>query len=51
MKKDIDIYVYNKPAAKAAGAYLPDATPATGKIHPSSKIAVTFEPMTHLNFL
>ena len=35
----------NKPAAKAAGKTLPDATPPVGKIHSFSKIAVTFEPI------
>ena len=34
----------NKPAAQAAGQTLPDATPPVGKIHPFSKIAVTYEP-------
>ena len=29
---------------------LPDATPPTGKIHPSSKMAVTFEPMMQFRF-
>ena len=33
----------NKPAVQAAGQTLPDATPPVGKIHPFSKIAVTFE--------
>ena len=37
--------VINKPAARVAGQTLPDATPPVGKIHPFSKIAVTFEPM------
>ena len=35
----------NKPAAQATGQTLPDATPPVGKIHPFSKIAVTFAPM------
>ena len=35
----------NKPAKQAAGADLPDATPPIDKIHPFSKIAVTFEPV------
>ena len=35
----------NEPAAQAAGQTLPDATPPVGKIHPFSKIAVTFEPI------
>ena len=35
----------NKPAAKAAGQTLPNATPPVGKIHPFIKIAVTFEPI------
>ena len=35
----------NKPAAQAAGQTLPNATPPVGKIHPFSKIAVTFEPI------
>jgi hypothetical protein len=30
---------------QAAGQTLPDATPQEGKIHPFSKIAVTFEPV------
>ena len=29
----------------------PDATPPIGKIHPSGKIAVTFEPILHLDFM
>ena len=32
----------NMPAAKAADATLPDEAPPTGKIHPFSKIAITF---------
>ena len=35
----------NKPAAQAVGQTLPDATPQVGKIHPFSKIGVTFEPI------
>jgi hypothetical protein len=35
-------YHSNKPAA---GQTLPHATPPVGKIHPFSKIAVTFEPI------
>ena len=35
----------DKPAAQAAGQTLPNATPPLGKIHPFSKIAITFEPM------
>ena len=35
----------NKPAAQGEGQTLPDATPPVGKIHPFSKIAVTFEPI------
>ena len=34
----------NKPAAQAAWQTLPDETPLVGKIHPFSKIVVTFEP-------
>ena len=30
---------------QAAGATLPDEAPPIGKIHPFSKIAVTFEPV------
>jgi hypothetical protein len=33
----------NKPAAQAADQTLPDATPPVNKIHPFSKIAVSFE--------
>ena len=43
--KKKSLQLYNKPAAQAAGQTLPDATPSVGKIHPFSKIAVTFEPM------
>ena len=35
----------NKPVAQAAGQTLHDATPPVGKIHPFSKITVTFEPI------
>ena len=35
----------NKPTAQAAGQTLPDETPPVGKIHPFSKIAVTFVPI------
>ena len=35
----------NKLAAQAVGQTLPDAAPPAGKIHPFSKIAVTFEPI------
>ena len=35
----------NKPAAQAVGQTLLNATPPVGKIHPFSKIAVTFEPI------
>ena len=35
----------NKPAAQAAGADLPDATPPLGKVFPFTKIAVNLEPM------
>ena len=35
----------NKPAAQDEGQTLPDATPPVGKIHPFSKIAVTFKPI------
>ena len=34
-----------KPAAQAVGQTLPDAAPPVGKIHPFSKIAVTFKPI------
>ena len=34
-----------KPATQAAGQTRPNATPPLGKIHPFSKIAVTFEPI------
>ena len=35
----------NKHAGQAEGQILPDAAPPVGKIHPFSKIAVTFEPI------
>ena len=37
-----------KPAAQVAGQTLPDATPPVGKIHPFSKITVTFEPLQRI---
>ena len=37
--------VLNKSAAQAAGQTPTEATPPVGKIHPFSKIAVTFEPV------
>ena len=41
----------NKPAAQAAGQTLPDASAPVGKIHPFSKIAITFEPIQQLKCL
>ena len=41
----IEKYMENKPAAQAAGQTLLDATQPVGKLHPFSKIAVTFEPI------
>ena len=41
-KSILDDATKNKPAAQAAGQTLPDATPPVGKIHPFSKIALTF---------
>ena len=38
--------VFKQPAQQT----LPHATPATGKIHPSSKIAATLEPMMRFRF-
>ena len=35
----------NKPAVQAVGQTLPNATPPVDKIHPFSKIAITFEPV------
>ena len=35
----------NKPAGQSAGQTLPNATPPVGKIHPFSRIAVSFEPI------
>ena len=38
----------NKPAAQAAGAELPDATPPIGKSSPFSKMAIALEPVMRL---
>ena len=40
----------NKPAPQGAGCMqsLPDKTPPTGKIHPTGKIILTFEPIMQL---
>ena len=38
-------YLKNNPAAQAAGQTLPDEALPIGKIHPFSKMAVTFEPL------
>ena len=46
---EIAILLTNKPAAKAAGQTLPDATPQVGKIQPFSNIALTFQSIQFLD--